>query len=107
MRRQAVFVALFFLSLFTTGVLSAPQCDQESTLAASHLRRARASHNSMIRSAADEKCRLVLAQFVEAVAAREAAATCQDSASRQIALKLIDAEIATFNDRIAEQSCVQ
>jgi len=107
MRRKAVFVALFFLSLSTTGVLSAPQCDQESTLAASHLRRARASLNSVNRSAADEKCRIVLMQFVEAVAAREAAATCQDSASRQSALKAIDAEIETFNDRIAEQSCIQ
>jgi hypothetical protein len=57
--------------------------------------------------AVDENCRVVIAQFVEAVTARQAAATCQNSVSRERALKVIDAEIQTFNDRIAEQSCGQ
>ena len=58
-------------------------------------------------SAVDENYRVVIAQFVEAVTARQAAATCQNSVSRERALKVIDAEIQTFNDRIAEQSCGQ
>ncbi|MGA9965312.1 MAG: hypothetical protein WBQ10_08915 [Terriglobales bacterium] len=61
----------------------------------------------MVHSAVDENCRVVIAQFVEAVTARQVAATCQDSVGRQRALKVIDAEIETFNDRIAEQSCGQ
>lgn len=99
--------ALLLLSLSNAAALGAAQCDQDSTLAASHLRRARASQNSMDHSAVDKNCRVVIAQFVEAVAARQAAATCQDSVGRQRALKVIDAEIETFNDRIAGQSCGQ
>jgi hypothetical protein len=99
--------ALLLLSLSNAAALGAAQCDQESTLASAQLRRARASQNSMVVSAADDKCRVVIAQFVEAVTARQAAATCQDSVGRQRALKVIDAEIETFNDRIAEQSCGQ
>jgi hypothetical protein len=99
--------ALLLLSLSNAAALGAAQCDQDSTLAASHLRRARASQNSMDHSAVDKNCRVVIAQFVEAVTARQAAATCQDSVGRQRALKVIDAEIETFNDRIAEQSCGQ
>ena len=38
---------------------------------------------------------------------RQAAATCQNSVSRERALRIIDAEIETFNDRIGEQSCGQ
>jgi hypothetical protein len=98
--------ALLLLSLSNATALGAAQCDQESTLASSQLRRARASQDSMV-SAADDQCRVVIAQFVEAVTARQAAATCQDSVGRQRALKVIDAEIETFNDRIAEQSCGQ
>lgn len=61
----------------------------------------------MDRPAVDDNCRVVIAQFLEAVTARQAAATCQDSVGRQRALKAIDTEIETFNDRIAEQSCGQ
>jgi hypothetical protein len=99
--------ALLLLSVSNTVALSASQCDQDSTLGASQLRRARASQNSVDRSALNENCRVVITQFVEAVTARQAAATCQDDVSRQRALKVIDAEIQTFNDRIAEQSCGQ
>ena len=45
----------------------------------------------MNRSAFNQKSRFVFAQFVEAVAARQAVATCQDGESRQSALKVIDA----------------
>jgi hypothetical protein len=99
--------ALLLLSVSNAAALGAAQCDQESTLAASHLRRARASLNSMDRPAVDDNCRVVIAHFLEAVTARQAAATCQDSVGRQRALKAIDTEIETFNDRIAEQSCGQ
>jgi len=98
--------ALIVQSLSNTAALAA-QCDQESTLASSQIRRARASQNSIAHSAVDENCRVVIAQFVEAVTARQAAATCQDSMDRQRALRVIDAEIETFNDRIAEQWCGQ
>jgi hypothetical protein len=100
-------VALLLLSLSNAAALGAAQCDQESTLASSQIRRARASQNSVVHPAVDENCSVVIAQFVEAVSARQATATCQDSAGRQRALKVIDTEIQTFNERIAEQSCGQ
>jgi len=100
-------IALFFLSLSTSAGLSAPECDQRSSLASSHLRRVRAAQNSTNLSAADEKCRLIFAQFVEAIAAHKTAETCQDETGRQSALKVIDAEMQALNERIAEQSCVQ
>ena len=99
--------AVLLLSLSNTAALSASQCDQESTAGASHLRRVRASQNSMGHAAGDQNCRVVITQFVEAVTARQAAATCQDGASRQRTLEMLDTEIRTFNDRIAEQSCGQ
>ena len=99
--------ALLLLSMSNTAALGASECDQESTLGASHIRRARASQNSVSHSSVDEKCRVVISQFVEAVTARQAAATCQNSVSRERALRIIDAEIETFNDRIGEQSCGQ
>jgi hypothetical protein len=97
--------ALLLLSMSNTAALGAPECDQVSTLSASHIRRARASHNSVSHSSVDERCRVIISQFVEAVTARQAAATCQNSVSRERALRIIDAEIETFNDRIGEQSC--
>jgi hypothetical protein len=100
-----VAIALLLLSMSNTAALGASECDQESTLGASHIRRARASQNSVNHSSVDEKCRVVISQFVEAVMARQAAATCQNSASRERVLRIIDAEIETFNDRIGEQSC--
>jgi hypothetical protein len=99
--------AILLLSLSNAAALGAAQCDQESTIASSQLGRARASQNSMVHSNVDEKCRVVIAQFVEAVTARQAAATCQDSVGGQRALRVIDAEIEKFNDSIAEQSCGQ
>jgi hypothetical protein len=105
MTHTAVLVALLLLP--TTAVFSASQCDQASTAAASQLRLARASQNSMDHSAHNENCDTVIKQFVDAVTARQAAATCEDSVSRQRALKILDAQIETFNERIADQSCGQ
>ena len=51
------------------------------------------------------RLRSVIRNAIEAVAARQAVATCQDGESRQSALKVIDAEIQIINDHIAEQSC--
>jgi hypothetical protein len=92
-----VAVALLFLSILNTAAFGASECDQESTLGASHIRRALASQNSVNHSPVEE-CRVVISQFVEAVTARQAAATCQNSVSRERALRIIDAEIETFND---------
>ena len=91
----------------STAARGATECDQESALAASHIRRARASQNSVSHSSVDEKCRVVISQFVEAVTARQAAATCQNSEGRERALRIIDAEIETFNDLIGQQACGQ
>jgi hypothetical protein len=96
---------LLLLSMSNTAALGTSECDQESTLSASHIRRVRASQNGGNHSSVDEKCRVVISQFVEAVTARQAAATCQNSVSREPALRIIDAEIETLNDRIGEQSC--
>ena len=90
-----------------TAALGASECDQDPTLSDSHARRARALQNIVNHSSIDEKCRVVISQFVEAITARQAAATCQNGVSRERALKIIDAEIETFNDRIGEQSCGQ
>jgi hypothetical protein len=89
------------------AALGASKCDQESTLGDSHIRRARASQNGVNHSSVDEKCRVFISQFVEAVTARQAVAACQNSVSRERALRIIDAEIETFNDRIGEQWCGQ
>ena len=102
-----VVFALLLLSISNTAALGASECDRDSTLGAPHIRRARVSQNSVNHSSVDEKCRVVISQFVEAVTARQAAATCQNSVSRERALRIIDAEIETFNDRIGEQSCGQ
>jgi hypothetical protein len=99
--------ALLLLSMSSTAALGASDCDQESSLGASHIRRARESQNSVSHSSVDEKCRVVISQFVEAVTARQAAATCQNSVIRERALRIIDAEIQTFNDLIGQQSCGQ
>jgi hypothetical protein len=99
--------ALLLLSMSSTAAFGASDCDQDSTLGASHIRLARASQNSVSHSSVDEKCRVVISQFVEAVTARQAAATCQNSVSRERALRIIDAEIETFNDLIGQQSCGQ
>jgi hypothetical protein len=86
---------------------AAQRSDQSTPVEISHVRRARASQNSVNHSSVDDKCRVVIAQFVEAVTARQAAAACQNSMSRERALRIIDAEIEAFNDRIGEQSCGQ
>ena len=82
MRRKAVFVSLLLLSQSATAAISDPQCDQASTVAVAHLRLARESRKAMNRSAFNEKSRVVFTQFVEAVAARQAVATCQDGERR-------------------------
>jgi len=91
----------------TAAALGASECGQELTLDASHIRRARASQSGVGHSSVDEKCRIVVSKFVEAVTARQAAATCQNSVSRERALRIIDAEIEAFNDLIGELSCGQ
>ena len=106
MTRKRV-VALLMLSLSTTAARGSSQCDQASTVAASHLRLARSSRNGMGHSAKDENCRAFMKQFVEAVTTRQAAATCRDGVGGQRALEMLDEEIQTFNDWVAEQSCVQ
>ena len=106
MTRIAIIVApVLFLS--TPLALRASECGQSSIVAASHLRFARASHNSMDRAVNADNCRAYFKQFVEAVTARQTAASCQDGRERQRALEILDAEIGAFNDRIAEQSCAQ
>src|ERR1700730_6634830 len=105
MTRTAIMVLV--LTLCTSGAINASNCDQALTGAASQLRTAPIVQHKLDYATNDAKCRVVIAQFVEAVTPRQAAATCQDSVGRQRALKVIDAEIETFNDRIAEQSCAQ
>ena len=104
--KRAVSPVFFLLiPLSTSPALSATSCDETSTVSASHLRYARMAHNSMDYRSRDDNCRVFIKQFVEAVEARRAAATCQDSVARQRNLEILDGEIQTFNERIAEQSC--
>jgi hypothetical protein len=107
MRRIVILVVLSLLLPPATAPLGASQCDQTSIAVASHLRLAQASQSSMDHVANVESCRAYFKQFVEAVTARQAAATCMDGEERQRALENLDAEIQLFNDRIAEQSCGQ
>ena len=102
--RTTIFVVHSFLLPHTTA-LSASQCDPASIAVASHLRLARASQNSIDHATNKVNCRAYFKEFVEAVTARQTAATCQDGLGRHRALELIDAEIQQLNDRIAEQSC--
>jgi sulfur relay (sulfurtransferase) DsrC/TusE family protein len=105
--RIVIVVVPSLLLLRATATLSASQCDQTSTAVASHLRLAGASQSSTDHVANVENCRAYFKQFVEAVTARQAVATCQDGVGRQRALENLDVEIQLFNDRIAEQSCGQ
>ena len=105
--RIVILVVPSFLLLPATATLGASQCDQTSTAVVLHLRPARASQSIVDRVANVENCRAYFKQFVEAVTARQAAATCQDGVGRQRALEYLDVEIQLFNDRIAEQSCGQ
>jgi hypothetical protein len=91
MTRTATMVLV--LTLCTSGTISASNCDQALTVAASQLRTAPMVQDKLDYSTNDAKCRVVIAQFVDAVTARQAAVTCQDSVGRQRALKIIDAEI--------------
>jgi hypothetical protein len=95
------------LLLPATATLGASQCDQTSRTVASHLRPARASQSSMDHVADVENCHAYFQQFVEAIMARQAAATCQNGIGRQRALENLDVEILLLNDRIAEQFCGQ
>lgn len=105
MTRTAIVVLV--LTLCTSGAINASNCDQALTVAASQLRTAPIVQHNLDYPTADAKCRVVIAQFVEAVTARQAAATCQESVGRQRALEILDEQIRTFNDRLAEQSCSQ
>ena len=107
MNRIVILVVPSLLLLPATATLGASQCDQTSIAVASHLRLARASQSSMDHVANVETCRAYFTQFVEAVTARQAAATCQDGVGRQRVLENLDVEIQLVNDRIAEQSCGQ
>ena len=104
-KRGFALVLLLHIPLSTSAALSATGCDETSIVSASHLRYARLSHNSMDYTSRDDNCRVFIKQFVEAIEARQAAATCQDSVARHHNLEILDGEIQTLNERIAEQSC--
>jgi hypothetical protein len=107
MTRVAILAVPSLLFLPAPTALGASQCDQAAIAVMSRLRLAERSRNSIGHVANDENCRTYFKQFVEAVAARQTAATCQEGMGRQRALEMFDAKIQTFNDRIAEQSCQQ
>ncbi len=103
-------IALLIISLLLLSMgssLGASQCPQESSVAASLRRQARASQNSMMHSPSEGSCRAYLERFIEAVAARRNMEFCQDGVERRRALEALEAELQAFNDRIAEHSCVQ
>ena len=101
---SATFVALLE---FSTAATAAPQCAYDWAPDPSYSRVARSQKNSVDRGRSEEVCRGYIKQFIEAVNARQAASTCQDSIERQRALLALDAMIQKFNDRIAEQACDQ
>jgi hypothetical protein len=105
--RAVLLVAPVLPLLYATTVRSAPDCDPASIAIASHHRLARSSQNSLDHAGGDENCRAYFKEFVEAVTARQAAATCRDGLSRERAFEILDTEIQKFNNRIAEQSCEQ
>lgn len=104
MARMAIVV--FILLLSAPEAMSAPNCDQALKAAASQLL-APTKLGRMAYLSNDEKCRVIAKQFVEAVTVRQVASTCQERAGHQRALELLDEQIQTFNDRLAEQSCTQ
>jgi hypothetical protein len=93
MRRVVILVVPSLLLLPATATLGVPQCDQTPRAVASHLRPARTSQSSMEHVADVENCHAYFQQFVEAVMARQAAATCQDGIGHQRALENLDVEI--------------
>jgi hypothetical protein len=105
--RAVSLVAPFLLLLCATTARSASDCDPASIAIASHHRLARSSQNNMDHAANAENCRAYFKEFVEAVIARQTAATCRDGLRRERAFEILDAEIQRFNDRISAQSCEQ
>lgn len=106
MRRIPLAAIPILLSLSPTAVIAEPQCaDASATVSSSDRGARRAQQDRRDPATSGDTCRVYIKQFVEAVAARKDAASCQNGVARQRALGALDAEIEAFNDRIAESSC--
>lgn len=106
MRRILLAAIPILLSLSPTAVIAEPQCAYASATVSSSERGARRAQQDRLDPATSgDTCRVYIKQFVEAVAARKDAASCQNGVARERALGALDAEIEAFNDRIAESSC--
>jgi hypothetical protein len=88
-RVALIVVPLLYLS--APPARGASECGQSTIVAASHIRLARASHNSMDSAANDDNCRAYFKQFVEAVTARQTAEKCQDGLERRRTVEILDA----------------
>jgi hypothetical protein len=106
MSRTTACALIIAISLSITDTIQASQCDQ-ALVAASQLGFAHTSQNRTNLAAQEGSCHAYLKQFIDAVTARQIAATCQDGVGRVRALETLDSEIEMFNDLIAVKSCGQ
>ena len=99
---RSVTFAIALLILPATAV-DASYCGQSSELAAARARWAAVRQSRVDPADAEKVCRAYGNHFYDAVVARQAASSCEDSVSRQRNLEMLDGEIDAFNNLIAGQ----
>jgi hypothetical protein len=95
-------IALLILAS-TAAAADASYCGQGSELAAARVRWAGVRQSRFDPADPGKICRTYGSHFYEAAQARQAASLCEDSASRERNLNMLDAEIEAFNNLIAAQ----
>jgi hypothetical protein len=83
------------------GATDTSVCGQLGDLAAARLRWEMVRKSRVDPANHEMSCRSYDANFVEAVAARQAVSACRSGTELQRTLELLDTEISAFNDLIA------
>jgi hypothetical protein len=91
------------LLLLPATMADASSCGQGSEFAAARVRWAAVRQSRVDPADTGKICRTYGSHFYEAVQARQVASLCEDSASRERNLNMLDAEIDAFNNLIAAQ----
>jgi hypothetical protein len=103
MLRSAGFAIALVILAATAAAAETSSCGQSSELAAARARWAAARQSRFDPADPGKICRTYGSHFYEAAQARQAASWCEDSASRERNLNILDAEIDAFNNLIAAQ----
>ena len=98
---RIIVLAIAFLANATTISTAQAACGQGSEIAAARVRWASIRQHSPDIGRTQESCRAYSNIFLEAVQRRHLASICEEGATRQRDLELLDADIDSFNDLIA------